>query len=286
MSKINENCCTFRLILYLRPNYKSYLTYRNRISIMSKFCTTAFTVIILLIFLIPSHNFAQTIDKNNTFWASAVPVFKLTDKIKINTEFHWRRSEFVKDWMQLVLRPSINYTPIKGVTLSFGYTFANNHPYHEWSGPIAFPEHNLWEQVVLKSTYGKVKVTHRFRLENRWLGLINNTNTDPFIDGNRFTNRFRYRLIGNVPLFKLKNTPVSLTLFDELFIVLSDKLAVSSVNQNWIVGLVNFHLPQKSKVSIGIQNQYIVRNGEDRIVNTALWLGLSKEFDLTNKKKK
>ena len=240
-------------------------------------------IIIALLCFDNKISIAQTTDQNITFWGSVVPVFKVSDQIKISQEFHWRRSEFVKKWMQLVIRPGIHYTPIKGVTLTVGYTYANNYPYHDFSGPIAFPEHNTWEQVVLKSTYGKAKVTHRFRLENRWVGIINNTNTEPFIDGSNFSNRFRYRLVGNFPIFKLTEIPVSFSLFNELFIVLNDNFRASTVNQNWVVGLVNFHFLNKSKVSVGVQNQYILRGNGDRINNISIWLGLTREFDLTKK---
>lgn len=244
------------------------------------------TAIVILVFCFFSNNsFAQITDKNTTFWGAVVPAFKIAENVKIKNEFHWRTSDFMGEWMQFIIRPSITYTPMKGLSLTAGYTYANNHPYHGFSGPIAFPESNIWEQVALTSTYGKVKVTNQFRMEHRWIGIVNSANTEPFIDGNNFANRFRYRLIGNVPIFKMGEIPVSLTLFNEIMVVLTDKFRPINVNQNWMVGLVNFHLPLKSKVSIGIQNQYIIRGGGDRISNMALWLALSKEFDLTSKNK-
>ncbi len=249
-----------------------------------KFFRKELIFIIFIFTICNKSSFAQTIDKNTTFWGAVVPAFRIADQVVIKNEFHWRTSDFVQEWMQFIIRPSITYTPIKGLSLTAGYTYANNHPYHGFSGPIAFPESNIWEQVALTSKYGKVKVINQFRMEHRWIGIVNNINTEnPFIDGNNFVNRFRYRLIGNVPIFKLNEIPVSLTVFNETMILLSDNFRVNNVNQNWTVGLINFHLPRKSKISVGIQNQYIIRDGGDRISNTAMWLALSKEFDLRKK---
>lgn len=226
---------------------------------------------------------AQDTSKDFLFWGSVVPNFKLTDKFSFKNEFHWRRSDFIENWMQFIVRPSVSYAVSKKISFTFGYTYANNYPYHDFSPTIPIPEHNLWEQVVLKSVYGKVKVTHQFRLENRWIGIVNNVDSGQEIDGFNFVNRFRYRLIGNFPITTIGETPVSFTLFNEVMITLTDGLRVNSVNQNWIVGLINFHLPKSSKISVGLQNQYILRGGGDRIDNYSMWLGLSKTFDLRKK---
>lgn len=252
---------------------------------MMKRFITVFSIFIFSFCIFSNNAFAQITDKNTTFWGAVVPTFRVAEKVTLKNEFHWRRSDFLQEWMQFLIRPSVSFTPIKGLTLTTGYTFANNHPYHRFSGPIAFPEHNIWEQVALTSTYGKVKITNQFRMEHRWIGIVNSATSDPFIEGNNYANRFRYRLIGNRPIFKLNEIVTSLTIFNEIMIILTNKFRPTRVNQNWIVGLINFHLHSKSKLSVGIQNQFILRNGDDRISNTSIWLALTKEFDLRKKVK-
>lgn len=81
------------------------------------------------------------------------------------------------------------------------YTYPGN-----YEKPVAAAEFRMWEQFILKSQIDRVKIEHRYRIEQRW------------IYGN-YRNRFRYRINPIVPLNHSKVIPktVYLSAFDEVF---------------------------------------------------------------------
>src|SRR5947209_16480812 len=64
----------------------------------------------------------------------------------------------------------------------------------------------MWEQFVLNNNIDRIKIEHRYRVEQRW------------INGNYF-NRFRYRLNAVVPLNHSTTIPktIFVSVFDEVF---------------------------------------------------------------------
>jgi len=66
-------------------------------------------------------------------------------------------------------------------------TYANNTDAN-FKKPALFQELRLWQQVNLSNDIGRVKIEHRYRIEQR------------FFDGGRYRNRFRYRINAVVPL--------------------------------------------------------------------------------------
>ena len=72
--------------------------------------------------------------------------------------------------------------------------------------PAAVKEFRMWEQFVLNNNINRVKIEHRYRIEQRWL------------NGN-YRNRFRYRLNPVVPINHKTVVPNTffVTAFDEVF---------------------------------------------------------------------
>ncbi len=82
------------------------------------------------------------------------------------------------------------------------YTYPGN-----YEKPMAAKETRLWEQLVLNNNIGRVKIEHRYRIEQRW------------INGDYF-NRFRYRINPIIPINhnKIIAKTFFATAFDEIFL--------------------------------------------------------------------
>lgn len=79
------------------------------------------------------------------------------------------------------------------------------------AGPLNV-EKRLWEQVVLTQYSHRLKLEHRYRIEQRWFA---------FRDGStEFRQRFRYRLNGFLPLNHKTIVPgtIFLSVYDEIFL--------------------------------------------------------------------
>ena len=121
-------------------------------------------------------------------------------------ELQTRSQKLADDFFYHELKAGLAYYLQKNhFFLGFGnyetYTYPGN-----YKKPTVSNELRLWEQFVLNNNINRVKIEHRYRIEQRW------------INGD-FFNRFRYRLNPIVPLNNKTIVPktVYLTAFDEVF---------------------------------------------------------------------
>lgn len=117
--------------------------------------------------------------------------------------------------------------------------------YHDLdAGPLNV-EKRLWEQLTLTQYSSRLKLEHRYRIEQRWFD---------FRDGSDdFRQRFRYRLNAFVPLNKKTITAgtVFLSAYDEIF--LNPKGPVFERNRAY--GGVGYQVNAHVVVQVGFVNQ-------------------------------
>ncbi|WP_420577471.1 DUF2490 domain-containing protein [Ekhidna sp.] len=169
---------------------------------------------------------------DSEFWFLLLNHYKINEKWTVGNELHIRRTDFLSDNKQFILRPFVNFTPGESVIYSVGYSYIKTHPYGEYPLPGTLPEHNFWEQVTINQTLGKSTFSHRYRMEHRYQGnLIERPPGGAVeIDGYNFSNRFRYRLTWRKPL----SDKYFIHVFDELWVSTDGNFRQATYNQNWI----------------------------------------------------
>jgi long-subunit fatty acid transport protein len=140
---------------------------------------------------------------------------------------------------------------------SGGYTFITTYPYGSYPLPENLHEHNVWEQIELKQKFGKTKILHRYRLEQRWIGnlVLNSESTDFEADGYVFRHRFRYRFTALVDL----SDKWFLHFFDELFIRSGEEFKLIGFDRNWLYGGVGYKVNDRMNIQLAYLHQYIRR---------------------------
>jgi hypothetical protein len=195
---------------------------------------------------------------NTIGWFMYTGAFKVAPKLTIHTEYQWRRVDGVKNWQQGLARTSLNYAVRKDVSLNAGYAFAGTYPYGDYPPAFAFPEHRIFEQVVVKNPLGAVELSHRFMLEQRFVGTVTQTNGIKNTKYN-FLNRMRYRLRGEIPLHKKtaakKNWSIALQ--DEIFIGWGKNIGANIFDQNRIGVLLGYKMNKLVKFEAGYINQIL-----------------------------
>jgi hypothetical protein len=202
-------------------------------------------------------------DKNSIGWFVFTGVFKIKPKISIHTEYQWRRADVVKNWQQSLSRTSINYAIRKDVSLNVGYAFVETFPYGDYTPVNTFPEHRIFEQAVINNPLGRFSLSHRFTLEQRFLGSVSIENGKKNIDWN-YLNRIRYRIRAELPLTKNLQSGEkiwSIAFMDELFIGWGNNIGVNIFDQNRLALLLNYQVNKKIKLEAGYLNQ-IVQQGK------------------------
>lgn len=195
-------------------------------------------------------------DYNNTNWVQLFIVKSINKKTDWLIEYQWRRTDGLKNWQQGLFRTALQYKPNNNVSVAVGYAEAETFPYGDY--PIAsngtFPEHRIFEQVVLKQTIHKLTVINRFRIEQRWLGKVK-TGTNREIEDWTFLHRFRYQLRTQMPLWSKKERQLYVAAADELFIGAGKNLGINIFDQNRIFLLAGFKINKQLTLETGYFNQ-------------------------------
>jgi hypothetical protein len=217
-----------------------------------------FIAITLLLFF-PGLSFSQEqrlADHNTIGWFVYTGTFKIKPKLAIHTEYQWRRVNGIKNWQQGLFRAGINYAIHKDINLNAGYAFAETFPYGDYPNTNAFPEHRIFEQLVFKQAIAAIELSHRFTLEQRFVGRSIFVNNEKKIDWN-YVNRIRYRLRTEVPVDKKQKNKWRIILQDELFIGWGKNIGTNIFDQNRVAFLIGYRLNKNIKLEAGYLNQIL-----------------------------
>jgi hypothetical protein len=186
----------------------------------------------LLFFItITFYSTAQTktkeINKQYQAWVSINSMARLTHKWGFSVDLHERRNNFFKDPSFHFIRFGINYWLKENIVLTTGYG-------HMWVAPTTAGwktysnENRIYEQAQITTKIAKVSLFQRLRNEQRWQQKIANDKTT---GQNKFTDRIRYLLSFNIPVFKDPKYP-ALVVADELCIQFGKEVVYNTFDQN------------------------------------------------------
>ncbi|RYZ51938.1 MAG: DUF2490 domain-containing protein, partial [Chitinophagaceae bacterium] len=197
----------------------------------------------------------------NIGWLAYSGTFKLNEKLGLHTEYQWRRDDYVEHWQQGLLRVGINYNFRPDLQLRVGYAWAETYPYGET--PINgmgkdFTEHRTYQMVTLQDKISLVNLSHRFILEQRWVGRYSTPELDTE-DEFPFLNRIRYMLRLQVPLkgtTMADKTPYA-ALYDEVFIGFGENVGENIFDQNRFGALLGYRFNKNFQIEGGYLSQIV-----------------------------
>jgi hypothetical protein len=217
-------------------------------------------ILLLLSQLLVSQN-TRLNHHNSIGWYNYFGTFKLSNKIGLHTEYQWRRENIITNWQQSLLRLGFNYNVNPRVLVRLGYALIETFPYGEY--PINglgrdFTEHRIFEMAQLSHKEGIFDFTHRFMLEQRFVGRYSSANVlkeDEF----PLLNRARYMIRLQAPLNKkeMKDKTLYLALFDEIFVGFGENVTANVFDQNRIGALLGYRFNKSIRVEVGYINQII-----------------------------
>lgn len=107
---------------------------------------------VLILHSLPSYSQEERLTDNNSIgWFVYTGTFKIKPKVAIHTEYQWRTVDGIKNWQQGLFRTGINYAIRKNVSVNAGYAFAQTYAYGDYPAAFDFPEHRIFEQVIIKN---------------------------------------------------------------------------------------------------------------------------------------
>ncbi|GAB3010668.1 DUF2490 domain-containing protein [Spirosoma pulveris] len=201
----------------------------------------------------------RIIDRNDIGWYTYNGDHKVSKRWEIHTEYQWRRVELIQSWQQSLARIGLAYALTDQVKLAGGYTFFTTYPYGDY--PVADAgvptiENRTHQDVQLSTSTGVIKLSHRFRLEQRWLGIGADENPRR-IERWEYQNRARYQLSGTIPLHgpTINDNEFYLNFFEEIFIGFGRNVEQNVFNQNRISGGFGYQFSDSFKIELNYLNQ-------------------------------
>ncbi len=200
-------------------------------------------------------------DRNKIGWYGYNGTFNLHKKWSIHTEYQSRRDNVIKDWQQSLLRTGINYQANKKLSLRAGYAWIETHNYGDI--PIngfgkQFTEHRAYQMATVTDKMGIAEFSHRFMLEQRWIGRYSNaalTKEDDYF----FVNRLRYMYRIQVPLKgkTIGDRAPYAAIYDEVFLGFGKNVNENVFDQNRFGVLLGYRFSSKVRVEGGFLSQIV-----------------------------
>lgn len=205
-------------------------------------------VALLILFIMPKTSHAQESDFGN--WLIYIGSKKLNSKWNIHNEVQYRNYDGIGDLEQLLLRTGVGYTQDENnILLGYGYILSENYV-GDTNDKVSVNEHRIFQQFTTKQSVGRLKLSHRYRFEQR------------FVESD-FKMRFRYFLSLNYPLglSEEKDYKFYLSAYNEIF--LNTKSSI--FDRNRLYGGIGYKLNKNLRFELGYMNQFFETSGRDQL---------------------
>jgi len=190
---------------------------------------------------------------NNIGWYAFFITPKISNKVSAHIEYQWRRTDWIKNWQQSLPRVGINYKINNNLTVQAGYAWIFTYPYGNTTLaalPVTFPEHRMYEQLTVSTPVGKTNLSHRLRLEQRWVGRYTNIASEK-PDSWVYLNRVRYMPRLDVPVAK----KTYIAAYDEILIGFGKNVGENIFDQNRIALMAGYKFNPHLRIEAGYINQ-------------------------------
>lgn len=197
-------------------------------------------------------------------WIADFNTFKTGKRTSIHSDFQVRSSDELQHVQTLLLRAGLNYHAGKKMIITGGYAFIDNR--RTTAGVSGYiPEHRIWEQLIYNHRKGRVAISHRFRIEQRFVGTHVVQGDELEKTGHFKAHRFRYFIRNIIPFHKhetFKKGPFA-ALQNEVFLNYGNKANLNgkTFDQNRFYLAAGYRLSPAFDLELGYMNQYIQGRG-------------------------
>lgn len=177
---------------------------------------------------------------------------------KIDTKWNWhhevqlRNYNAIGDLEQLLLRTGIGYNLTENNNnLMMGYAFIHSENYiANTDDKTSVDEHRVFQQFITRQTFGRLKLQHRYRFEQRWIAQD-------------FRTRFRYFLLLNLALQKQASATKGayLSAYNEIFLNTRGTI----FDRNRLYTGVGYQVNKDLRFELAYMNQFLNGGQRDQV---------------------
>ncbi|WP_276089351.1 DUF2490 domain-containing protein [Pedobacter sp. JY14-1] len=213
---------------------------------------------------------AQTA-KQNSGWLFLMNTTRFNDKWGMHFDVQFRTQDNWDGLRHILIRPGLTYYLNGKSDLTLGYLYTPTFVKTAGQPDVTLTEHRIWEQYIYKHKLRGVNLSHRLRLEQRF---VERNGADDV-----FAQRFRYFIRALVPLIRegeLFEKGVFVALQNELFLNVhhKDDLNGHVFDQNRAYGAIGYRLSKAFDIEAGYMNQAVkgaLNNTSNNIVQLAVY---------------
>lgn len=207
------------------------------------------TVALMVALMLPIFVSSQDGDFGN--WLLYIGNKKLNAKWNVHNEVQYRNYNAIGDLEQLLIRTGVGYNLTENnnnLLLGYGYILSENY-IGDSNDKVSVNEHRIFQQFTTKHGVGALKLSHRYRFEQR------------FIESD-FKMRFRYFLALQIPFSKKESVENTyyLSAYNEIFL----NTETSIFDRNRLYGGLGYHLTKNIRFEVGYMNQFFETSSRDQ----------------------
>ena len=172
-------------------------------------------------------------------WLMYFGTHKISEKYSLHYETQLRNYEVISNFNQLLPRVGLNYHIDESSIVTAGYAFIpTQNEFDKGWGKEMITENRIWEQFILRNSINRIKIRHRYRLEQRWVKAGDITT---------YKNRARYMFSVKLPISKNEESPLFISLYDEIFLNISD----NPFDQNRLFAALGYQVNKQMNIQLG-----------------------------------
>ncbi len=214
---------------------------------------------------------------NHNLWTVFNAEPRFSARWGMRAEVIYRRADWARVPQQFQLRMAPIWNPRPDLQLSVGYLFSRNFRYGDYPVLRTFSENRLYEQLLLRSAFGRFALAHRYRLEQRWQrpALV----ADPTRFVTVYTNRARYQARLTHPLGPDALGPYA-AVSGEVFVSFGNRVANNIFDQARAYGAIGWQFTSATGLEMGYLHQ-LSAQGNGRIFEANHTLQFTLAFNPT-----
>lgn len=165
---------------------------------------------------------------------------RVSDNFSIHTEVQYRNhTVFPNNTEQFLLRAGLNYH-LKTAMITVGYGHIGSHIYLSDKKSPEVEEHRIFQQLITTNQLGRIKLEHRYRIEQRWINR-------------NYKDRIRYRIMAFFPLNNksIEKGTIFISLYDEIFM----NTQQTYFDRNRLYSALGYQLNKLTGAQIGMLHQ-------------------------------
>jgi hypothetical protein len=211
-------------------------------------------ILFLIVFGISQAQTEKKIDNQSILWSRYYNLLTLTEKWSLHSEFDNRLFLNPVTENLFVIRSQIRYKASDSVELGGGigyFPVATQDP--ENTTDFMIPEYRGQQDIVWKNTIGKVQLSQRFQIDERF---IRNASKTSLLPGTTFNWRFRFRMQAEYDLWKKDNRFLKTIVHEEILLNAGKSIVENTFDQNRIYAALQYGINQKIAIELGYLNSF------------------------------